>query len=141
MTDFFADPLKFYQLHPGWLFVTATLLPLLSFVLILLASGAWALLRRYRDDSPGIERLYHLFGGDKSGRAAAYVATAAIGLAFVFSLIGFIVFTFVDGDKEQKRDAPRSEDQGNSARVWSRRAATTRNWKRPSTRAKWNLPR
>ncbi len=104
MTEFFADPLKFYQLHPGWLFVTATLLPLLSFVLIFLASGAWALLRRYRDDSPGIERLYNLFGGDKSGRTAAYVATAAIGFALILSLTGFILFTFVDGDKEQKRD-------------------------------------
>ncbi|HBI45115.1 MAG TPA: NADH-quinone oxidoreductase subunit L [Planctomycetales bacterium] len=105
MTEFFADPLKFYQLHPGWLFVTATLLPLLSFVLIFLASGAWALLRRYRDDHVGIEQLYHLFGGDKGGRLAAYIATAAIGLSFVLSLTGFILFNFVDGDKEQKRDA------------------------------------
>ena len=130
MTEFFADPLKFYQLHPGWLFVTATLLPLLSFVLILLASGAWALLRRYRDDRPGVERLYNLFGGDKSGRTAAYVATAAIGLAFVLSLTGFILFTFVDGDKEQKRDAAGSEDREAARRSWSKRAATTRNWKR-----------
>jgi NADH-quinone oxidoreductase subunit L len=105
MTEFFADPLKFYQLHPGWLFVTATLLPLLSFTLIFLASGAWALLRRYRDDHAGVEQLYLLFGGDKGGRTAAYVATAAIGLAFILSLTGLILFTFVDGDKEQKRDA------------------------------------
>ncbi len=103
MSEFFADPLKFYGAHPGWLFVTATLLPLLSFVLILLASGAWALLRRYRDDQPWVEQAYRLFGGDKGGRTAAYVATAAIGLAFVLSLVGFILFTFVDGDKEQQR--------------------------------------
>jgi NADH-quinone oxidoreductase subunit L len=105
MTEFFADPLKFYQLHPGWLFVTATLLPLLSFALIFLASGAWALLRRYRDDHPSIEHLYNLFGGDKSGRTAAYVATAAIGLACILSFTGFILFNFVDGDKEVKREA------------------------------------
>ncbi len=103
MSEFFADPLTFYGAHPGWLFVTATLLPLLSFVLILLASGAWALLRRYRDDQAWAEQAYRLFGGDKGGRTAAYVATAAIGLAFVFSLVGFILFAFVDGDKEQQR--------------------------------------
>src|SRR6202795_3153160 len=104
MSDFFADPYKFYADHPGWLYVTATLLPLLSFVLILLASGAWALLRRYRDEHAAVEKLYELFGGDKGGRTAAYVATAAIGLAFVCSLAGLIRFTFVDGDTERERD-------------------------------------
>ena len=104
MSEFFADPYKFFQVHPGGLFVAATLLPLLSFVLLFLASGAWCLCRRYRDDHPAAEKLYQLFGGDKGGRTAAYVATAAIGLAFVLSLIGFLTFTFVDGDTEQKRD-------------------------------------
>jgi len=104
MSEFFADPYQFYAAHPGWLFVTATLLPLLSFVLIFLASGAWALLRRYRDDHPAAERMYYLFGGDVGGRGAAYVATGAIGLAFLLSLAGFLVFTFVDGDQEAARD-------------------------------------
>ncbi|HVS40509.1 MAG TPA: NADH-quinone oxidoreductase subunit L [Gemmataceae bacterium] len=104
MSDFLADPLKFYGDHPGWLFATATLLPLASFLLILLASGAWALLRRYRDEQTWIEPLYNAFGGDKGGRTAAYVATAAIGLAFVFSLVGFLRFTFVDGDKDRERE-------------------------------------
>src|SRR4051794_17336624 len=98
MSDFFADPLKFYGDHPGWLFATATLLPLLSFVLLLLASGAWALLRRYRDDQAWVEPVYNVFGGDKGGRTAAYVATGAIGLAFLLSLTGFIRFAFLDGD-------------------------------------------
>jgi NADH-quinone oxidoreductase subunit L len=109
MTEFFADPYKFFELHPGGLFVAATLLPLLSFVLILLASGAWALFRRYRDDHPFAEQLYNLCGGDKGGRTAAYVATAAIGAAFALSLTGFCLFTFVDGDKEQKRDAAEAQ--------------------------------
>ena len=110
MSEFFADPYKFYADHPGWLFVTATLLPLLSFVLIFLASGAWALLRRYRDDHPGRRTgSIYLFGGDKGGRGAAYVATAAIGLAFLLSLAGFVVFTFVDGDQEAARDRHESE--------------------------------
>ena len=50
MTEFFADPLKFYHQQPGWLFVTATLLPLLSFALIFLASGAWAERYGYLND-------------------------------------------------------------------------------------------
>src|SRR5215469_11644420 len=105
MTDFLADPGKFYSAHPGWLFTTATLLPLLSFVLILLASGAWALLRRYRDDYPWVEQAFTLFGGDKGGRTAAYVATGAIGLACVLSVAGFVIFAFTDGNKEERREA------------------------------------
>jgi NADH-quinone oxidoreductase subunit L len=104
MSELFADPLKFLGERPGTLFVAATLAPLLSFVLILLASGAWGLLRRYRDDKAWAEQLYQFFGGDKGGRTAAYVATGAIGLAFVLSFVGFILFTFVDGDKEKQRD-------------------------------------
>ena len=65
-----------------------------------------------------------LFGGDKGGRTAAYVATAAIGLAFVLSLAGFILFTFVDGDKEQQRDRHETRDPSRSARTPSRAAAT-----------------
>ena len=104
MSEFLADPLKFYGDHPGWLFATATLLPLLSFVLILLAYGAWALLRRYRDEHAWVEPAYKLLGGDKGGRTAAYVATAAIGLACLLSVIGFLRFTFSDGDRDRERE-------------------------------------
>jgi NADH-quinone oxidoreductase subunit L len=74
--------------RPGYFFVLATLLPLASFLLIFLASGAWCLARRYRE-LPGVEALYQLFGGDKPGKTPAYLALAAIGLAFVCSAIGF----------------------------------------------------
>jgi NADH-quinone oxidoreductase subunit L len=81
-----------YSEHPGLLFVTATLVPLAAFLLILLACGAWALLRPYRDTPLG-GKLYELFGGDKGGRTAAFVATGAIAIACVCSISGFIKYS------------------------------------------------
>ncbi|MGH7169305.1 MAG: NADH-quinone oxidoreductase subunit L [Gemmataceae bacterium] len=84
--------LELFGEHPGWYFVAATLTPLLSFVLILIASAKWCALRPYRD-TPACAALFNLLGGEERGRTPAYVATGAIALAFVFSLIGFIRFT------------------------------------------------
>ncbi len=53
--------------HPGLLYVIATLLPLVSFVLLFL-------------------------GGKRWGKAGAYVATGAIGGACVLSVIGLVLF-------------------------------------------------
>ncbi|MCS7168737.1 MAG: NADH-quinone oxidoreductase subunit L [Gemmatales bacterium] len=53
--------------NPGWLFVGATLLPLVSFLLLLIGGRHW-------------------------GRAAGWIATAAIGAAFVLSLIGATLY-------------------------------------------------
>lgn len=53
--------------NPGWLFVAATFLPLVSFVLLLIGGKHW-------------------------GRAAGWIATAAIGGAFVLSLIGALYY-------------------------------------------------
>jgi NADH-quinone oxidoreductase subunit L len=96
--------------HPGLLFVAATLLPLLSFLLILLASAAWAALRPHRD-TPLVSALYNLFGGDRRGPTAAYVATGVIALAFVLCLIGFIEFhnrqTAFEAGVKEKEDAVR----------------------------------
>src|SRR5262245_36620124 len=76
--------------RPGFLFVLATVLPLVSFLLIFLASGAWCLARRYRT-APGMEGLYQLFGGDKPGKTPAFLALAAIAVAFVLSMTGFVL--------------------------------------------------
>jgi NADH-quinone oxidoreductase subunit L len=76
--------------HPGLLYVAATLLPLLSFVLLLLVGGLRAFLGSSRQSGAG---LYELLGGDRPTRAGAYVATGAIGAAFVLCLVGFILFT------------------------------------------------
>ncbi len=87
--------------HPGLYFVVATLLPLASFVLIFLACGAWALLRPYRESGGTGEALYNLFGGDRGGPWASYLATGAIALAFLFSLTGAVQL-FTDEHRHEK---------------------------------------
>jgi NADH-quinone oxidoreductase subunit L len=77
--------------HPGRLYVAATLLPLASFVVLLLA-GAVRAIARPRRETPLGGTLYRWLGGDTPQRSGAYIATAAIGLAFVLSLAGFILF-------------------------------------------------
>jgi NADH-quinone oxidoreductase subunit L len=79
------------QEHPGLLYVVATLLPLVSFLVLLLAGGLKWLLRSAGDTGPGAS-LYRLLGGDTPSRAGAYVATGAIGLAFVLSVTGAVWF-------------------------------------------------
>src|SRR5205823_1032359 len=75
------------QEHPGLWFVAATLTPLASFVLLLLAGGLrWALRpARESDDS---QPLYQFLSGSQTHRISAYIATGAMALAFLFSLIG-----------------------------------------------------
>ena len=77
--------------HPGLLYVVATLLPLASFLLLLLAGWLRGSLRPVRDTPLG-ESLYNLLGGDAPGKTAAYVATGAMALAFLLSFIGFCQF-------------------------------------------------
>jgi NADH-quinone oxidoreductase subunit L len=76
--------------QPGLWFVAATLLPLASFLLLLLA-GALRLALRPRDGGPG-GGLYRLLGDATPVRTGAYLATAAIAGAFVLCLIGSIQY-------------------------------------------------
>src|SRR5437868_631377 len=76
---------------PGLLFVIATLLPLASFVLILVAFAVRTALRSSPEGSMG-QQLYHATGGDVPSRWPAWIATGAIGLAFVCSATGFVWF-------------------------------------------------
>src|SRR5207245_5322034 len=76
---------------PGQLYVWATLLPLASFLLLLLAGAIRAAARPLRQTAAGAA-LYNALGGDRPVRAGAYVATGAISLAFVLSVIGFVLF-------------------------------------------------
>src|SRR5262245_30495198 len=92
-----------FEGNPGFYFVLATLLPLVSFVLIFLASGAWCLAWRYRESPTGAQ-LYQLFGGDRPGPLPAYIALAAIALAFVCSAIGFVQYTIQHGHNEHDRE-------------------------------------
>ena len=77
--------------HPGWLYVIATLLPLASFVFLLLFGAVRNVARAYRATGPG-GLVYGALGGDTPPRIGAYVATAAIGLSCVLSLVGLVWF-------------------------------------------------
>src|SRR5262245_4823420 len=106
-----------FYAHPGLLFVVATLLPIASFVILLLAGGLRFFLRsqiavsrptsghghvevltsdRSRPESGStggaLTAIYNLLGGEVTGRGPALVALGAIVLAFVFSLIGFVTY-------------------------------------------------
>src|SRR5947209_8354042 len=82
--------------QPGLLFVVATLLPLASFVLLLLWGGLRWALRPYRDCCGG---AFEALGGAVPGRGPAYVALAAIGLAFVCCAAGFVLFLVDSAEK------------------------------------------
>src|SRR5262249_61693999 len=94
---------EFLEHHPGLLFVIATLLPLASFVLLLLAGGLRNAVRRAPEGSFGAT-LYRALGGPTPGRGAAYVATGAIALACVCSVIGFVWFTTSHAEHEDKAE-------------------------------------
>jgi NADH-quinone oxidoreductase subunit L len=83
--------LEAFQEKPGLLYVVATFLPLASFAVILLAAMVRSMLRSQRDVGGLGQSLFELLGGDNP-KWPAYVATAAIGLAFVCVLAGFIEF-------------------------------------------------
>jgi NADH-quinone oxidoreductase subunit L len=76
--------------HPGLWYVLATLLPLASFVVLLLVGGVRCFLRGNRTSAG--DAIYQLLGGDNPRKLPAYIATAAIGLAFLCSLAGFVTF-------------------------------------------------
>src|SRR5262245_8144219 len=77
--------------HPGLLYVAATLLPLLSFLILLLA-GAVRSASRPRPGQPS-SPLYELLGSGRPMKIGAYLATAAIAGSFLLSLAGFVKFT------------------------------------------------
>src|SRR5579872_4274401 len=114
----------FHQIPPGYLFVAATLVPLASFVLLLLGSAAWGLARTYRDTDYGA-LFYNLFGGDKPGPTKAYIALGAIVIAFLFSATGFVIFavehyTYYETKQRverQNRELEEAEKQGNEAKA------------------------
>jgi len=78
--------------QPGLLFVIATLLPLASFVLLLLLGGLRWALRPHATPGSGTESLFLALGGAVPGRGPAFVALAAIGLAFLCSVTGFGIY-------------------------------------------------
>src|SRR5262249_38740361 len=77
--------------HPGLLYVVATLLPLASFVILLLV-GALRFAVRPQRDTPLGGAIFEALGGDTPRRWPATLATGGIGRAFVLSVIGFVWF-------------------------------------------------
>src|SRR5947207_1108188 len=93
-----------FREHPGLIYVVATLVPLASFVLLLLVGSLRAALRANR--CGGVcDSLLRALGGDSPRRAGAYVARAAIGISCVLCLIGFIQYTSQHPELEEKKIA------------------------------------
>lgn len=104
--------MHFILQHPGLLFVAATLLPLVSVVLLLLAGFLRNALRSSRNmEGPG-KTLFYLLGGEVTGRVPAYIATAAIGLAFLCSSAGFVIFLIDHAGHHGDETAPKHAGHG-----------------------------
>jgi len=84
--------------HPGLLYVAATLLPLASFLILLVWGGLRNFARRNKATSPALDGVYQILGGDAITRTPAYIATAAIAGAFALCLTGFILHAKDDHD-------------------------------------------
>jgi NADH-quinone oxidoreductase subunit L len=100
-------PLTDFARHPGLFFVWATVLPLASFVFLLLASAVRAYVRRYREQ-----------GGEVVTPPAwpAYVATGAIAAAFVLCVVGAVFFFREQGaGHETEHAAAPAAEQGGEA--------------------------
>jgi NADH:ubiquinone oxidoreductase subunit 5 (subunit L)/multisubunit Na+/H+ antiporter MnhA subunit len=114
--------MEFLTEHPGLWFVAATLLPLVSVVLLLLGGFLRNALRSTKNTEGLGKTLFYLLGGEVTGRGPAYIATAAIALAFVCSSIGFVTYLATatphhatksdhpyDHDHDKKKDAKETE--------------------------------
>jgi NADH-quinone oxidoreductase subunit L len=102
--------------HPGQLYVAATLLPLASFVLLLMAGAIRAAARPARETAVGAA-LYTALGGDRPARAGAYVATGAMALAFVLSVIGFVLFLQSESHRPGHQASAHAAGSGQQAHV------------------------
>jgi NADH-quinone oxidoreductase subunit L len=78
--------------QPGLLFVLATLLPLASFTLLLLLGAVRWAMRPYAKDNANVRTIFEALGGSVPGPGPAYFATAAIFLAFLCCITGFVLF-------------------------------------------------
>jgi NADH-quinone oxidoreductase subunit L len=110
--------------RPGLLFVAATLLPLASFLIVLLSFGLWALFRPYREERDARAALYNLFGGDTPGRLPAFIALGAIATAFLFSATGAVRYLVDHADHEQHAKTVEDlEERLSTAKTEDERAA------------------
>src|SRR6185295_16478644 len=96
--------MEFISEHPGRLYVIATLLPLASFVFLLLWGGLRNAARPFRQGGIG-QKIYWLAGGDVPSKIGAYVATAAIGLSCALCITGLVWFLKTEGVGHRHGDA------------------------------------
>src|SRR5262249_29168267 len=76
--------------HPGILYIVATLLPLVSFLILLLKGAVRNSLRASSEAGIG-GAIYRILGGDKPSVVDGYIATAAIAGSFILCLYGFVL--------------------------------------------------
>src|SRR5262245_60018230 len=103
--------------HPGLLYVAATLLPLLSFLILPLVGAVRSASRPRPGQTPS--PLYELLGSGRPMKAGAYLATAAIAGSFLLSLAGFVKFTADQRHNETGAEAVESPAAREMADRWS----------------------
>ncbi len=118
--------------HPGHLYVVATLLPLASFFVLILAGALRLFLRANRSSGFGTA-LYHLLGGDHPRRAPAFVATGAMALAFVLSVVGFVMYAqdnhlFGHGDHAEHAEHADKGHEGHEEKAEGDHTAAADRW-------------
>ena len=120
-----------FESNPGRLYVVATLLPLASFALLLLAGGVRALCRPSRQ-APGIpSTLYWLFGGDRPLKSGAYFATGCMAAAAAIAITGLVLF-LQDSEKHLKPEAmaARWSERMDWVRIGSQNSAAPADWEK-----------
>ncbi len=83
--------------HPGRLYVIVTLLPLLSFTILLVGNGLRSWLQRHYDyNKPRMTlgaKLYKRLGGIVQDRRGAWIGTITMFVAFCITVFGFIQYS------------------------------------------------
>src|SRR5437588_11488926 len=94
-----------FEANPGLLYVVATLLPLASFVVLLLTAMVRNALRGQREEGGLGQSIYEALGGDQPRKWPAFVATIAIGLSFICAVAGFVLFKQTEHELHEIRES------------------------------------
>lgn len=78
---------------PGRVYLVATMLPLVAFVLLLLGGGLRSLCRPYRETNLSARFWYFMLGGHQPIRLGAYLTLLCMVASTVLAFIGMVNFT------------------------------------------------